>query len=210
MNLRWLGLGLALILAIVGVIWLASAFESGTLGKPKAPPVEGLVVELKPQDRDDYVVVCNEAAFREAFERFGKYVKVTTDALTAPGGPAVIALGDVEVPMELQRPKRVVIEVLKRHSPKRVVLMAHEECLIDDSIGAWYDDPGGVRRRQYVQLARARQAIHQWLPTTIVEIYYGEKYGTNKMRFFRVPDHELQGAVESVDALPDSLRVHSK
>lgn len=192
----WRVVGMLIVVAALftGLIWWASAYESGRLGRPKSKADQGLIVKLKPEERPEYVLVCNETKFRDAFERFGTYVKVSLDPLMAPGGPAVLTLGDIEVPPELQRHQRVTVEFLKRHSPKRVVLMAHEECLIDDSIGAWLNDPGRVRLRQIAQLGKARSVIQVWLPTTAVELYYGENYGQHEMRFFRISESQLMEA----------------
>jgi hypothetical protein len=141
-----------------------------------------LTVDIRSQQEGEWIISCSEKHFHGAHEHVDKPL------LDAPGGPMLVALADFEVREELQAPKRVLIEILKRHSPERIVLVAHEECLIYDSIGAWKDQPEIVRELQLKHLRQARDVLKEWFPKTEVQIYYGEKLGETQLRFFPVID----------------------
>jgi len=98
---------------------------------------------------------------------------------------------------ELQPAKRAAIEYLKRHAPRRVILVAHSECLLYDTIAAWQDDLDAVKRRQHEHLVAARDAIRKWFPTTEVELYYADKDG-NRLTFYRMAE-ELPLSIELGD-----------
>jgi len=78
-------------------------------------------------------------------------------------------------PESLQAPKRALVRLLKQHSPRRVVLVAHSECLYYDVIAAWKDDLDGVKARQESDLREARALIESWFPDARVETYYAMK-----------------------------------
>lgn len=145
-----------------------------------------LTVEIKSQQHGEHIVCCNEKHFTEAFEQLKDFVDVKDNTLRAPGGAMLLALADRDLNEELQAPKRVLIEVLKRHSPKRVVLVAHEECLIYDSIGAWRDRPEEVKALQIQHLLQAKELLNEWFPKTEVELYYGEKVSETNLRFYPI------------------------
>lgn len=208
---KWIAIILAGILLVGGALLFAHAVESGRFRQVKADKADRtLVVNIEPYEHVDYVVFCNEERFLDAFERFRRFVEVKTEALKAPGGPLLIALADVDLSPELRAPQRVLIEVLKRHTPKRVVLMAHQGCLIDDSIGAWLNNPTSVRRRQFAHLYQARQVILTWFPSTTVEVFYGEQIGERQLRFFPVPEDSLTSAMTYIAEAADSLNKPSK
>lgn len=183
--MRWV-VGAIVAVGITAAV-LFAAYKIESRGQKKsANDKHVLVVDLEPEHHDDYVVTCDEARFQKGFEQLRRFVKVEAPLLTVPGGPIVIALSDVDLPMELLAPKRVAVEVLKRYAPKRVVLVAHQGCLFYDSIGAWRGDSTDVRNLQIVYLLRAKEVLRTWLPQTQVELYYGENTGANQMRFFPV------------------------
>lgn len=157
-------------------------------------------VEVADQKQFDLIVFCNEEKFQEAFRAFAESRKLegTYPPLILPGGPLAIAFADQELPEELQAPKRVAIEYLKRHAPRKVILVAHSNCLLYDSIGAWYDAPiDDVRHAQHEHLIRAKHMIQEWLPETEVEIYYAD-YQDGMMSFYPMAD-ELLAPSLSVD-----------
>lgn len=212
MKYRQVALVAVLVAAVfAGIIWLSSQYESGSFRKIKQNEKERtLTVELKPAERHEYIVYCNEERFRDAFKDFHQFIDAKADAVAVPGGPLVIALTDVDLGEDLQAPKRAAVEILKRHMPDRIILVAHEGCLLDDTIGAWLDDPRGVRLRQYQNLYRARTVITSWFPKTTVEIFYGENVGSDQMRFFPVPDDSLVAAAQAAATETGPAQVHSK
>ncbi|MBT4849356.1 hypothetical protein HON36_00715 [Candidatus Parcubacteria bacterium] len=147
-----------------------------------------ITVDIKSQQQGEHIVCCNEGHFKDAFKHLKNFAEVKDKTLKAPGGPMLIAMANGDLHEDLQAPKRVLIEVLKRHSPKRIVLVAHEECLIYDSVGAWQNEPERVRALQLEHLRQAKSIINEWFPKTEVEIYYGEKVGETQLRFYQVID----------------------
>lgn len=197
--MKWVFGVLAAVLLTVGIIWAASsleAFKESSRVKvlEKSKKDQTLVVDIEPERHGDYIVYCDEERFQQGFDQFRRFVRIKSHALTAPGGPMLIALADVELSEELQAPQRVLIEALKRHAPQRVVIMAHEGCLIYDSIGAWYNDPASVRQRQMVHLRKARDVLQIWFPRTHVEVFYGDKIDETRIQFSPVPEEVLTAA----------------
>ena len=190
-------------LITAGVIWLAWELEESK--KPVRTRVVGeteageFVVEMKEQESFDLIVHCDEARFEDAFEEFAEHTQIESPypPLRVPGGPMVIALADLELPEDLQPAKRAAIEYLKRHAPRRVVLVAHSECLLYDTIAAWQDDLDAVKRRQHEHLVAARDAIQKWFPTTEVELFYADKDG-NRLTFYRMAE-EIPLSIELGD-----------
>lgn len=166
-----------------------------------------LVVELKEKEKYDLTVQCDEENFQEAFRQFAKHVQAdaTVPPLTIPGGPLVIALADHELPENMQPVKRAAIEYLKRHAPKRVILLAHSECLLYDTIAAWQNNLDAVKQRQHADLIRARNVLKSWFPKTEVEIYYADRQG-DKLTFYpmaeTLPPTEPPGTAVPYDLQP--------
>jgi hypothetical protein len=188
-----------------GAIWIAWELEERK--KPVRTRVVGeteqgeFVVELEEQESFDLIVHCDEERFEEAFEEFTEHVDVESPypPLRVPGGPMVIAMADLELPEDLQPAKRAAVEYLRRHAPRRVILVAHGECLLYDTIAAWQDDLDAVKRRQHEHLVAARDVIRNWFPATEVELYYADKVG-NRMTFYRMAE-ELPLSIEFGDSM---------
>ena len=196
-------LTLLVALFTAGIIWIAWELEEGK--KPVRTRVVGetnpgeFVVEMEEQESFDLIVHCDEERFEDPFEEFTEHVDLESPypPLKVPGGPMVIALADLELPEELQPAKRAAIEYLKRHAPRRVILVAHSECLLYDTIAAWHDDLDAVKRRQHEDLIAAGDAIKKWFPNTEVELYYADKDG-NRLTFYRMAE-ELPLSIELGD-----------
>ena len=176
-----------------GLLWVVWNLEEDM--KPVRTTVVGenesgeFVVELTESETYDLIVHCDEEKFQDAFTKFTDHAKVESDypPLRVPGGPMVIALADLELPEHLQPARRAAVEFIKRHAPRRVVLVAHSECLIYDSIAAWQDDLERVKRHQHEHLVAARRAIERWFPGAEVELYYADKHG-KRLTFYRMAD----------------------
>ena len=193
------------------VIWVAWQAEEARL--PVQTRIVGetddgnFVVEMREKESYDLIVHCNEEKFQKAFEAFSANTKVVSPypPLRVPGGPMVIALADVELSETLQPAKRTAIEFLKRHAPRRVILVAHSECLLYDSIAAWQDHLDEVKRKQHEHLIMARDAITRWLPNTEVEIYYADKDG-DRLTFHRMTEELSPPSVDQNEIDSGSTR----
>ncbi|TSC82723.1 MAG: hypothetical protein G01um101420_81 [Parcubacteria group bacterium Gr01-1014_20] len=182
-----------LALALVGaILWGSWAYEESK--KPvqtvvlKSQTNDLFVVTVKHKEGDDILIQCNEDDFKEAFEKFRNFLGVKVEPIEVPGGAMFFAIPPTEVPEKFEPAKRAVIEVLKRHSPRRVILIAHGDCLLYDVVGAWNNQPDEVESRQKADLARAREVIRTWFPKTqAIEIYYATKRG-DTLAFNPLPD----------------------
>jgi hypothetical protein len=136
------------------------------------------VVELQEREGEDLIIQCSEDRFQDAFKHFARFLGIDREPLDGPGGAMLLARFPDGAPESLQAPKRALVELLKRHSPRRVVLVAHSECLYYDVIGAWKDDLDGVKARQEQDLREARDLIASWYPKARIETYYAMKTGS--------------------------------
>jgi len=175
-----------LVLAIVGGFILGAwILEGGTfISKPGAKASSGeFVADLPPRVGIDLVLQCNEEFFQEAYQRFRKeHLGIETDPIAVPGGVKALSAIQGNLPKELEPVKRAIVEALKRHSPRRVVLTAHSQCLIYDVIAAWQNKGDEVKARQLDDLQTARAIIRSWFPNAQVDIYYAQQDG-NRLRF---------------------------
>jgi hypothetical protein len=133
------------------------------------------VVELQEREGEDLIVHCSEDRFQDAFRHFARFLGIEREPLDGPGGAMLLARLPDGSPESLQAPKRALVQLLKQRSPRRVVLVAHSECLYYDVIGAWKDDLEGVKARQESDLREARALIESWFPDARVETYYALK-----------------------------------
>jgi len=214
LNWSWQKLTLAtVVFAVVaaGAIWIAWELEESR--KPVRTRVigeddsGGFVVEMEEQEHYDLIVHCDEEKYKDAFEKFTDHAEVdpTYPALRVPGGPMVIALADFELPEDLQPVKRATIEYLKQHAPRRVVLVAHSECLLYDTIAAWRDNLDEVKQHQHEHLVAARAAIKRWFPDTEVELFYADRAG-NRLTFLRMADELPAPSLLGGDAIENDSR----
>jgi hypothetical protein len=148
-------------------------------------------VRMKPKEGEDIIIQCDEEDFQESFDRFRSFLGVKASPLNVPGGAMLFSVSPKDVPENLQPAKRAVIEVLKRHSPRRVVLIAHSDCLLYDVVAAWQNRAAEVERRQKSDLNHAREVIREWFPNTdLVEVYYARKHG-DTLSFNPLPDFSV-------------------
>jgi len=148
------------------------------LGEP-----DGTVIADLPEiDRADFIVHSTEDRFEDAYKKLGTYLKATYP-LSVPGGPLLFALADVDLPEEMQPAKRTTVEVLKRYSPRRIILVSHQGDVWYDSIAAWNDNLAGVSERQIADLRKAGRVVKEWFPDSEVVLYYGRLENANKVRF---------------------------
>ncbi len=112
-----------------------------------------LVIEMKERLGDDFIVLCPEERFQEAFDELRSFVEVSTEPLYFPGGPMALAFAEFEIPDNLAPAHRVLQDFLRRYSPGRVVLVSHSECLYYESLAIFDNSLDGVQERQLQDLA---------------------------------------------------------
>lgn len=181
---------------VAAVLWGTWAYEESK--KPiktvvlKGQSDDFFVVTVKHKEGADMVIQCDEDDFQEAFERFRSFLGVKALPIKVPGGAMFFAMSPTEVPEKLEPAKRAVIEFLKRHTPRRVILIAHSDCLLYDMAAAWQDRSREVEDRQKADLRAAREVIRTWFPNTqSVEIYYAQKRG-DTLAFNPLPEFTIE------------------
>lgn len=150
-------------------------------------------VKIDEGEGETILVQCNEDRFEEAFQHFGRFLGVKETPLNLIGGPLVLAHLPSEVPDKLKPVKRVAVEFLKRHSPRRIILVAHSECLAYDTIAAWQNRLTEVQNRQREDMKLAVAVLKSWFPKSEIQAYYANKEGQT-LRFdpVTIKDEELK------------------
>ncbi|HEX4999796.1 MAG TPA: hypothetical protein VFY29_16370 [Terriglobia bacterium] len=177
MNPRSIGIGIVAVLVITAGLWGIWAFESrsaaGTTGAgefsyPLSADATG--------PSGDIMLLCAEDFMAEPSQAFGRWLKLEGPPLQIPGGVMMLArLNDVSVDESLKPLQRSTVEILKRYSPRRVVLVAHTNCIYYDTIAAWNNDQATVKQREIADLRAAVQVIRDWFPRAEVSGYLAEE-----------------------------------
>ncbi len=169
---------LAVVLVIIGVVaialWGAWRLESKS-GANVSNQVPGAEFSYKlPQqtasDVGDVLITCTEDVMDAPSGEFAKWLGLQGIPLELPGGPLSIArLSDSVTPdkalMELLNPfQRVAVEVLKRHTPRKVVLVTHDMCIYYDALAAWQNNLSQVQARQRSDMSAALNTLRLWFP----------------------------------------------
>jgi hypothetical protein len=174
---------LLLVLAILAsLVWiLYAASELDDQQRPTKSTAVGhkdlFVVEVREEDRPVIVIECDEGVNGDANARFREYLGVSGPPISIPGGPLLLAKAASELSDEHGGIARSAIELLKRYSPERVILISHSECLLYDVGGAYLGQPEMVPLAQRLDLIKAANFIKDWLPKSKVEVYYAYKDG---------------------------------
>jgi hypothetical protein len=135
---------------------------------------ENFSVELNEEIGPTVLIHCSEDRFAPAFNEFRNHLDIETPSLPIPGGPFIIARLPAELPEGMANVQRSVVEILKRHSPSRVIFVAHRDCLVYDTVSAWQNKLHEVKNRQVLDLEAATAVIREWFPKARVEAYYAD------------------------------------
>lgn len=175
---------IVVLLAVFGGLYGASQLDE--LERPtksaEATGKDFFVVEVREEERPIVVIECDEGVNGDANVRFRDHLGVTGPTISIPGGPLLLAKSAGELSQEHGKIARAAIEVLKRYSPERVILISHSECLLYDVGGAYLGHPEMVSFAQRADLINSAKFVKDWLPRTKVECYYAFKDG-NKVKF---------------------------
>jgi hypothetical protein len=178
----------AITVVIAGILWATWIFDSSS-AQENSKQEEGVEFAYKlPKEADrahsDVLIYCNEDAMKEPTAEFAKWKGLQGIPFTLPGGPLAIArLNDVTVSEYFKPAQRTAVEVLKRYSPERIVLVTHTMCLYYDSIAAWNNSLPQMRERQTKDMEASLQLLREWFPKAEILTYLAEE--ENKTLFFR-------------------------
>jgi hypothetical protein len=136
----------------------------------------------------DLMIYCPEDMMAAPGEAFAKWLKLENGStLTVPGGAMLLArLDDVTVDESLKPFQRSIVEVLKRYTPRRVVLVTHTYCVYYDTIAAWNDDLANVKGRQVADMRAALRVLGGWFPRAQISGYLAEEDANRKLVFHAV------------------------
>lgn len=130
----------------------------------------------KTDQTGDLLLTCSEEIMSKPVAEFARWLKIDGPPVQLPSGHMLIArLNDMAIPEELKASQRVVVELLKRASPKRIVLVAHTNCVYYDTVAAWQNDLMKVREKQITDLKATAKVVQDWLPKSVVELYLAEE-----------------------------------
>lgn len=182
-------IGGSVLVVIALLLWGAWELDSSSasVSSKQSAPGEEFSYELPPEKDDahsDVIIQCNEEEMEEPAVEFAKWLGLSGIPLALPGGPMALAhLDDVAVNQQFKPAQRAMIEVLKRYSPRRVVLVAHDMCLYYDTMAAWNNTLSEVRVRQTQDMDAALTVLREWFPQAEISGYIAEE--KDRTLFFR-------------------------
>lgn len=186
MNTRFLIIGTMIVLAVGAGLWSIWLLESGSAAKEGETGDAEFSYPLKKTGNipADILILCPEEILAEPGEAFSKWLKLDGIPLKIPGGAMVIArLNDLTLEESLKPFQRTAVEVLKRYSPRRVVLVAHTYCIYYDTLAAWNNNLDDVRRRQIADMQAAVRVLAQWLPRAEISGFLAEEDENERLVF---------------------------
>lgn len=133
--------------------------------------------EIEPRETATIVIQCDEERYQKSLNDFvAKGLKEEkADVVGVTGGPRWFVLPvHAELPSWLKPAKRVTIEFLKRHSPGKIILIAHQHCIINDVIAAWKDEKF-TKEQEIEQLKQSAELLKSWFPVSEIRMYYAEE-----------------------------------
>ncbi len=169
------------------MLYGAWSLEEGDRPTQEVKSEDGVfTVSVEDEPGSTLVIECDEGLFGDANARFRDHLGLDGPPLNLPGGPMLLAKLPDELSTEHGPLARSAIEFIKRHSPEKIILIAHSDCLVYDVAGAWVDRSEFVRFKQYADLGAAAKLISSWLPNIRVEAYYALK-DRGEIKFNPVP-----------------------
>lgn len=179
--------GLLLVGCALSLLFAAYALDEYRAGihtvVVENPEGDLFTVRLPDQPKEDLLIQCEEGEFQEAFARFSEFLGMKeVSRISLPGGAKFLRLLPGELSGPLEPAQRAFVEVLRRHSPGRIVLVGHSECLLYDAIAAWRGELARVRGDQDRDAALALEKLHAWFPGVELTAYYAERDG-DRLRF---------------------------
>lgn len=189
MNRRSLVIGMMVVLAVVFGLWGIWTLESRSTASGPEPGGAEFSYPLpdKASAVPDLVLLCPEDAMAEPGEAFAKWLKVDGATVPVPGGAMMLAhLDDVTLDNNLKPLQRSVVEVLKRYTPRRVVLVSHSYCIYYDTVAAWNNDLANVKKRQLADMRAAVHVLGEWFPRAEISGFLAEEDAKHNLVFHAV------------------------
>ncbi len=132
---------------------------------------------------DVLVIHCSDHRFQAGLYEFlnsGLKLGAKYDLLVIPGGPQCLTLADY-LPKFSWASREWFRFLLEAHAPKRIILIAHQDCGWYKSLPAFLHSGSEPRQRQEEDLRRAREALTRDFPGLNVELYYAGWDSTDRM-----------------------------
>lgn len=151
---------------------------------PSTKKSSPIVVDMEEEKKSDVVIKCTCRSMVRAVRLLMSHLGITGEPFTIPGAPATITIVPRGWPAMFKRAKDGIIEVVKRHSPNRVVLVTHTGCTYYDTTGAFRGlTPANIKNVQHGHLRSARESVQSWVPGCTVQIYFAGPTTDGKMKF---------------------------
>lgn len=189
MSYRKLALTLVLLSMFCAVVlWAAWYLDTSrsTKAAKRIESKETFVYELSKDERQehrDVLVICDEESMDKPSDKFVEWLGLEGIPIRIPGGQLALAkLNDIGWSAELKPVQRTSIELLKRISPKRIVVVAHTKCIYYDAVAAWQDQASTVVEAESRDMLAAMNLLREWFPNAEV-IGYVAYEDSSQVRF---------------------------
>ncbi len=134
-------------------------------------------------DTEVLVVHCSDHRFQAGMYEFlnlGLDLDENYDLLAIPGGPQCLTLVEY-LPKFSWASRKWFRFLLEAHAPRRIILIAHQDCGWYKSLPFFLHSSSHPRHRQEEDLRRARNALMKDFPGVIVDLYYAGWDGADRV-----------------------------
>lgn len=180
-------IAVAVVALVFALLWGAWVFDPSAAREREAKEAGAeFAYKLPEEDRpqSDILIGCSEHVVETPNAEFAKWKDLRGAPLALPGGALALAhIDDVGVSEQFKPAQRAAVEVLKRHSPRKIVLVSHSMCLYYDTIAAWNNSLPQVRERQVQDMHAALHLLREWFPQADISGYMAEE--ENRTLFYR-------------------------
>lgn len=130
--------------------------------------------KLQVEPPEVLVIRCSDHRFQAGFEEFlNNRLKLDSnyDLLAIPGGPQCLALASY-LPKFGWAGWRWSRFLLEKHAPKRIVLIAHQDCGWYKHLPEFISRMADIPKRQQEDLRKARELLLREFPHLPVDLYH--------------------------------------
>jgi hypothetical protein len=130
--------------------------------------------------------MCSDRRYRAASEEFvTQHLRIASyDLVAVPGGAYVISFADA-LPKQLKVGMRMLRFLVKNHEPRRIVLIAHQDCArYMEGFASFLRRPGfKLEDKQRHDLAAAAKDLTEAFPGLAIETYFARHAGGEAVEF---------------------------